>query len=86
MNIPNPFIDCSLDELVEAWSIFSSPRENGTLDHEAMQWVAEAVDKALLFKYTHIPNPSSDEARYESACVKFWSRGGGINIIIMQAV
>lgn len=75
MNIPNPFIDCSLDELVEAWSIFSSPRKDGTIDREAMQWVAEAIDKSLLFKYTHIPDLG-----------KFWSKGSGINIIIMQAV
>jgi len=75
MNIPNPFIDCSLDELVEAWSIFSSPRKDGTLDREAMQWVAEAIDKALFFKYTYIPDPG-----------KFWSKGSGINIIIMQGI
>lgn len=57
MNIPNPFIDCTLPELVEAWKVFSSPRKDGTLDTEAMSWVSEAVDKKLHLWASIIPNP-----------------------------
>lgn len=54
MNIPNPFIDCSLPELVEAWNVFSQPRDDGSLDREAMEWVTEALDRKLIFTYTTI--------------------------------
>jgi hypothetical protein len=54
MNIPNPFIDCSLPELVEAWNVFSQPRDDGSLDREAMEWVTEALDRKLIFSYATI--------------------------------
>ena len=57
MNIPNPFLDCSLPDLVEAWKVFSAPRKDGTLDHEAMEWVSEAVDEKLYLQASIIPNP-----------------------------
>jgi len=57
MNIPNPFLDCSLPELVEAWKVFSVPRSNGTLDTEAMSWVSEALDEKLYLQASTIQNP-----------------------------
>lgn len=54
MNIPNPFIDCSLPELVEAWKVFSAPRKDGTLDHEAMEWVVEALDRKTYFSHSRV--------------------------------
>jgi len=57
MNIPNPFLDCSLDELVIAWETFSVPRSNGALDTEAMSWVSEALDEKLYLQASIIPNP-----------------------------
>jgi len=57
MNIPNPFLDCTLDELAVAWEIFSLPREDGTLDTEAMNWVRDALDEKLFFQASIIPNP-----------------------------
>ena len=46
--IPNPFLDCSLDELVEAWRIFSSRDDHACIDTEAMSWVSEALDLTLF--------------------------------------
>lgn len=60
MNIPNPFIDCSLDELVTAWELFSAPRKDGTLDHEAIAWVSEALDEKVYLQASIIPNPVGD--------------------------
>lgn len=57
MNIPNPFLDCSLPELEEAWKVFSAPMSDGTLDIEAMEWVSEALDKKLHLQTSIIPNP-----------------------------
>ena len=57
MNIPNPFLDCSLPELEEAWKVFSAPISDGTLDIEAMEWVSEALDKKLHLQTSIIPNP-----------------------------
>jgi hypothetical protein len=54
MNIPNPFLDCSLPELVEAWKVFSAPRKDGTLDHEAMEWVVEALDRKTYFSHSRV--------------------------------
>ena len=56
--IPNPFLDCSLDELVEAWEIFSLPRKDGTLDTEAMGWIRDALDERLFLHTSVIPNPT----------------------------
>ena len=56
-NIPNPFIDCSLPELVEAWNVFSAPRKDGTLDREAMKWIRDALDDRLHLQTSIIPNP-----------------------------
>ena len=57
MNISNPFLDCSLPELEEAWKVFSAPMSDGTLDIEAMEWVSEALDKKLHLQTSIIPNP-----------------------------
>ena len=54
MNIPNPFLDCSVEELVEAWKVFSAPMSDGTLDIEAMEWVSEALDNRTYFSHSSI--------------------------------
>ncbi len=68
-NIPNPFIDCSADELAVAWEIFSLPRKDGTLDTEAMGWIRDALDEKLFLHTAFIPNPLG---------------AGGINIAILM--
>jgi len=55
--IPNPFIDCSLPELAEAWKVFSAPREDGSMDTEAMDWIREATDDKLFLHTSIIQNP-----------------------------
>lgn len=56
-SIPNPFIDCSLPELAEAWKVFSTPRKDGVLDTEAMNWIREATDNKLFLHTSIIQNP-----------------------------
>ena len=56
-NIPNPFLDCSADELAVAWEIFSLERADGTRDTEAMNWIRDALDEKLLLHAGVIPNP-----------------------------
>lgn len=55
--IPNPFIDCSLPELAEAWKVFSAPRKDGSIDTEAMDWIREATDHRLFLHTSIIQNP-----------------------------
>ena len=54
MNIPNPFIDCSIDELVEAWKVFSAPANRSELDHEAIEWIVDALDNKTYFSHSTI--------------------------------
>jgi len=55
--IPNPFLDCTTEELAVAWEIFSLPRADGTRDTEAMDWVRDALDEKLFLHAATIPNP-----------------------------
>lgn len=56
-NIPNPFLECTADELAVAWEIFSLEREDGTRDTEALNWIRDALDDRLFLHATTIPNP-----------------------------
>lgn len=68
-NIPNPFLECTADELAVAWEIFSLERADGTRDTEAMNWIRDALDEKLFLHHAFIPNPLGT---------------GGINITILM--